>query len=712
MTTPLHTNRLVHEKSPYLLQHAHNPVDWFPWGDEAFEKARFEDKPIFLSIGYSTCHWCHVMERESFENDAIAQLLNRHFVSIKLDREERPDIDRVYMAFVQAATGGGGWPMSVFLTPELKPFYGGTYFPPDNRYGRPGFGSLLEHLSAAWQSRRTELVETGSRAAAHLASAAEVEPSGQLPDPAALERSFAYFRRTHDARHGGFGPAPKFPRPSVIQFLFRYHRRTSDSEALDMALHTLREMAQGGMNDHLGGGFHRYSVDERWHVPHFEKMLYDQAQLAIAYLEAFQITGERVYSDTAARIFEYVQRDLTHPAGGFYSAEDADSAADPANPTEKSEGAFYIWSNDEIRASLDEPAASWFIQRYGCHDSGNALEDPHGEFTGRNILFEAASIEEIARRSRTGAADVARALDEARTRLFELRSARPRPHLDDKILAGWNAFMMSAFALGARVFQSIDPALSAGYLESAKRAGAFLLSNLRDPESGALLRRWRDGAAAVPAFLDDHALATLAFIDLYEATFDPECLETALDLAHRAVSLFEDDEHGGFFAAAATSEDLILRLKDDYDGAEPSGNSSLIMALLRLSTYTREPRLQESAERALRAFAARLNDQGPALPAMLSAYLFHLAPKVQIVFAATARNAAFGTLTVAPSARFLPEATLLGAIDGPARETLARWLPEIADMAPVEGAAAAYLCRDFACLAPVTSAKELVELLN
>ncbi len=712
MTAHQYTNRLVHEKSPYLLQHAHNPVDWYPWGEEAFEKARSEDKPIFLSIGYSTCHWCHVMERESFENDAIAAILNRHFVSIKLDREERPDIDRVYMAFVQATTGSGGWPMSVWLTPGLKPFYGGTYFAPDSRYGRPGFSYLLEQLAAAWQSRCEELMETGARAVAHMASAAEVERDDQILDTAALERTFSYFRRTYDSRLGGFGGAPKFPRPSVLLFLFRYHRRTGDTAALDMALHTLREMAKGGMNDQLGGGFHRYSVDERWHVPHFEKMLYDQGQLAIAYLEAAQITGETVYPDTAARIFAYVQRDLTHAEGGFYSAEDADSAADPALPDDKSEGAFYIWSTSEIREALGEPAAAWFIQRYGCHDGGNAESDPHGEFTGRNILFDDVEVEDIARRNQADPEEVEQSLAGSREILFRLRAERPRPHLDDKILAGWNALMISAFSLGARVFQSIDPVLAAGYLESASRAASFLLLNLRDPDSGALLRRWRDGAAAVPAFLDDYALTTLAFIDLYEATFDPAHLETALDLAQRAVSLFEDPEQGGFFSSAASSSDLILRLKDDYDGAEPAGNSTFVMALFRLAAYTREHLLQEAAERALRAFAARLNDQGPALPVMLSAYMFHLAPKTQVVFAAGSLDGNLGALAAAAGRRFLPEATLLAAIEGPCRDMLAGWLPEVAAMSSIDGRAAAYLCRDFACQAPVTSPEELTKLLN
>ena len=709
---PKHTNRLVHENSPYLLQHAHNPVDWYAWGDEAFEKARAEDKPIFLSIGYSTCHWCHVMERESFENEATARILNEHFVSVKLDREERPDVDRVYMAFVQATTGSGGWPMSVFLTPELKPFYGGTYFPPDNRYGRPGFGYLLEQIAEAWRTRRSDLMETGVRAAAHLESAAAVENGAHELDTSALERSFAYFRRSYDARYGGFGHAPKFPRPAVFQFLFRYHRRTGDGEALDMALHTLREMAKGGMNDHLGGGFHRYSVDERWHVPHFEKMLYDQAQLAVAYLEAFQITGEAAYSGVAARILDYVRRDLTHPEGGFYSAEDADSAADAARPDEKSEGAFYIWPAAEIREALGEPAATWFMERYGCRDNGNALDDPHGEFTERNILFEAVEVDEIARRRGAGQADVEQALAEGAAKLLELRGKRPRPHLDDKILAGWNGMMISAFALAARVFQPLDEARARGYLGTATRAAAFMQANLREAGTGCLLRRWRDGSAAVPAFLDDHALASLAFIDLYEATFDVDYLETALDLARRAVKQFEDRENGGFYSTSGRSPDVIIRMKDDYDGAEPAGNSSMVMALLRLSNYTRDAGLQEAAERALKGFASRLNDQGPALPAMMSAWIHSLEPKTQVVFSAETRDEAFDALAGAAARRFLPEATLLAAVDGAGRESLAKWIPEVAAMGPAEGRACAYVCRDFACQAPVTTPGELAKLLN
>src|SRR5258708_4415024 len=400
MSTPLHTNRLAREKSPYLLQHAHNPVDWYPWGEEAFEKAARENKPIFLSVGYSTCHWCHVMERESFESEEIAGVLNRHFVPVKVDREERPDVDRLYMLFVQTSTGSGGWPMSVWLTPGRKPFFGGTYFPLDNRYGRPGFRHVLERLAEAWRDDRARIEESGDKVIEQLNEYASLGPaedkSPGSAGPEVLERAFQGFRRMFDARRGGFGGAPKFPRPSIHNFLVRYYAASRNEEALEMVLTTLREMVKGGMNDQIGGGFHRYSVDERWFVPHFEKMLYDQAQLATSYLEAFQITRDEQYAAAARDIFTYLLRDMTDAGGGFYSAEDADSVIDPAHPHEKGEGAFYVWRQAELEAALGQPSAAMFCYRYGVEAGGNVEEDPQGEFRGANILFQAHAIEETA----------------------------------------------------------------------------------------------------------------------------------------------------------------------------------------------------------------------------------------------------------------------------------------------------------------------------
>src|ERR1051326_7367518 len=446
-------NRLAGERSPYLLQHADNPVDWYPWGDEAFAKARGGDKPIFLSIGYSPCHWCHVMAHESFENPQIARVLNEHFVPIKVDREERPDVDRIYMTFVQATTGSGGWPMSVWLTPDLKPFFGGTYFPPENRYGHPGFSSILNQITHAWKTNREQITDSARDVIAHLEKQSAVEGRSGIVDNGILDSGFFVFRRTFDSHLGGFGGAPKFPRPSVVHFLLRYYARTGNREALDMVLLTLCEMAKGGMNDQLGGGFHRYSVDARWFVPHFEKMLYDQAQLVTSYLEAFQITHDREYAGTARRTLDYVLRDMTDGGGGFYSAEDADSVIDPERPQEKGEGAFYIWSTEEIRSTVARPAASWFCHRHAAAEGGNVANDPHHEFTNRNILYQAATVEETAQQFERPVEEVREGIEQAERILFAARSTRIRPHLDDKILTAWNGLMISAFALGGAVLE-------------------------------------------------------------------------------------------------------------------------------------------------------------------------------------------------------------------------------------------------------------------
>ncbi|MCX6593064.1 MAG: thioredoxin domain-containing protein [Acidobacteria bacterium] len=607
------TNRLVHEKSPYLQQHAHNPVDWFPWGPEAFAKAREENKPIFLSIGYSTCHWCHVMERESFENDQIAALLNQGFVPVKVDREERPDIDRIYMTFVQATTGSGGWPMSVFLTPDLKPFYGGTYFPPDNRYGRPGFPSVLIQLANAWRADQQRIEQSGSNILEELRRVTALGPAGAVaPEEDVRSRLYLALRRSYDSRLGGFGNSPKFPRPVVLNFLLRESVWADNEEALEMALLTLREMAKGGMNDQLGGGFHRYSVDARWFVPHFEKMLYDQAQLAISYLEAFQLTGDAQYAQVARDIFEYVLRDLTHPDGAFYSAEDADSVLDPADPHEKGEGAFYIWSWDELHGLLGDDAA-WFCETFGAVPAGNVSEDPHGEFTGRNILFLARPVDDPER------------LERARKILMAVRAQRVRPHLDDKVLTSWNGLMISAFAKGAQVLGEVR------YAQAARRAAEFIKTRMITAD-GILLRRWREGDAAIPGFLDDYACFSQALIDLYETDFDAADLELARRLTADMRRLFEDAEQGGFFSTVDGDSQLVMRLKEDYDGAEPSGNSVAVMNLLRLGET-------EPAERALAAFSSRLAGQPMTAPQMLIALVASAKPLREVKLTGTRETA-------------------------------------------------------------------------
>jgi uncharacterized protein YyaL (SSP411 family) len=699
----VHTNRLANEKSPYLLQHAHNPVEWYPWGPEAFEKARVEDKPIFLSIGYSTCHWCHVMERESFEVEAIAEVLNRYFVPVKVDREERPDVDRIYMLFVQATTGSGGWPMSVWLTPELKPFFGGTYFPPDNRYGRPGFKTVLESLARAWSGDRARIVESSIEVTNQLSGQAAYGASAATTDSGALDSAFFAFRRSFDTRLGGFGGAPKFPRPAVHNFLLRYYARTHNDEALEMVLTTLREMAKGGMHDQIGGGFHRYSVDARWFVPHFEKMLYDEAQLAVSYLEAYQITRDEFFAGVARDIFDYVLRDLTHPEGGFYSAEDADSAIDAARPDIKAEGAFYVWNHEELGRILDPKTAEWFVYRYGMEAGGNVHEDPHGEFRGKNILYEAHTVQETASQFQVSTDEVEIALSTARALLHQVRSKRVRPHLDDKVLTAWNGLMISAFAKGAQILG--EPL----YAQAARRATDFLLRRMYDPERVVLLRRFRDGEAAIPGFLDDYAFLIQALLDLYETQFDTYHLELAVQLADKMCELFEDGEAGGFFSTSEGDSNLILRIKDDYDGAEPSGNSIGALALLRLAHVTGRNDFGDSARRALAAFSGRLASMGVGLPQMLVAWMYSVAAPRQVVLAGSKDSAA--EMLRAVRAHFLPNTAVL-VVDDDSRAVLSQYMPALSDMQPVDGRVTAYVCENFACQLPTAEVAKLAVLLQ
>jgi uncharacterized protein len=679
-------NHLINEKSPYLQQHAHNPVDWYPWGEGAFEKARAEDKPIFLSVGYSTCHWCHVMERESFESDAIAQILNRWFVPVKVDREERPDVDRVYMTFVQASTGGGGWPMSVFLTPQLKPFFGGTYWPPDNRYGRPGFGAILQRIAEAWNSDRARIEQSSTDVVAQLAQyTSGGEPGSLIPPPTTLDTAFQHFRRMYDSEYGGFGHAPKFPRPVVFNFLLRYAVRTHDpqlrSEALEMTLETLRAMANGGMHDQLGGGFHRYSVDERWFVPHFEKMLYDQAQLAVSYLEAFQITHDPFYAKIARSTLDYVLRDMTDPDGAFYSAEDADSVIDPANPNQKGEGAFYVWTAAELEQYPE--IARIISPTYGVRRDGNVSEDPHGEFTGKNILYLRESLDNATEA----------ALAPAKAALLRIRSQRVRPHLDDKILTAWNGLMISAFAKAAQVLD--EPR----YLEAAQRAVGFILTRMYDVRSAMLLRRYRDGDGAIPGFLDDYAFFIAALLDLYETDFDPKHIETAVRLAAKMHELFEDPAHGAFFSTAAGDSHLVLRIKDDYDGAEPSGNAAALFALLRLAHFTDRTEFRESAESTLRALASKIAQQPVAVPQMLVGLDYYLSPKREVVIAGPPEE-----FLREVRARFMPHTvTLLSN---------ATFFPAAAQMHAVDGQTTAYVCENYSCQLPTSQLAKFNELLQ
>jgi uncharacterized protein len=709
-------NRLARERSPYLLQHANNPVDWYAWGEEAFERARREDKPIFLSIGYSTCHWCHVMEHESFENQALANLLNRDFVSIKVDREERPDVDRVYMSFVQATTGSGGWPMTVFLTPDLKPFYGGTYFPPASRWGRPGFADLLGELARAWKEDRqrvdaaaAELMErlrmvtgTGGNASAEC----EVAP------PAALDTAVEQFQRAFDRRRGGFGDAPKFPRPSELLLLLREHaRRPAGSAASQsaqlMAIETLRAMALGGMRDHIGGGFHRYSVDGDWRVPHFEKMLYDQAQLVLAYLEAGQATGDDFYAAVAEDTLAYVRRDMTDPGGGFYSAEDADSIPPEHAAVEgahKTEGAFYIWPDGELGALLGEDA-DVARRRFGIKPEGNAPQDPQGEFTGRNLLYTAASIEEVAAAAGKTTDEVVAALGRIRTRLFEARERRPRPHLDDKILTAWNGLMIAAFARAARVL--VARPTSGEYLDTAIRAAAFIRSTLWS--NGTLLRRYRDGDAAIEGYAEDYAYLIWGLLELFQASGDATWLEWALALQQRQDEKFWDPGDGGWFSTTGEDPTVLLRLKEDYDGAEPAASSVAALNALTLAHLIGSDDLREKVERTLGRYGPRVGAAGRTIPMMLCALSAWHAGLSQVVIAGAGHSRR--DLQQEVARHHLPFAIVIPIADDVPREPLSRLLPFTAPMT-ARGTATVYVCRDFTCRQPVTEpadvARELV----
>jgi uncharacterized protein len=682
---PTHTNRLIHEKSPYLLQHAHNPVDWHPWGREAFDEARKRNQPIFLSIGYSTCHWCHVMERESFENEAIAAFLNENFICIKVDREERPDIDRIYMAYVLASTGGGGWPMSVWLTPDLKPFVGGTYLPP------AAFVNALHRVAAAWSKDREGIVHSSDSILETLRKETQFAPAdGSAVSKRTLDDAFSIFSRSFDAKHGGFGRAPKFPRPVANNFLLRYYARTQNKEALDMVVATLRAMAKGGVHDQLGGGFHRYSTDANWFVPHFEKMLYDQAQIAVSYLEAFQITGDRALSDSARQIFEYVLRDMLDPEGGFYSAEDADSVIDPAKPEEKGEGAFYVWTQAEIESVLGPAVAKQFCLEFGVKPGGNVHEDPRHEFTGKNILFQAQPADDAA-------------MAASRAKLLAQRAKRVRPHRDDKVLTAWNGLMISALAKGGAILS--EPR----YTQAARRAADFILTRLYDAKTGILLRRYRQQDAAIPGFLDDYTFFTQGLLDLYEADFHLPYLQTAIRLTEKQSPLFEDKSGGGFFSTAAGDSSLVMRIKDDDDEAEPSGNSVAACNLLRLAQMTDRKDFHDSADRLLRALAKRIEAQPAASPQMLAAYEFSLSKPKQIVLVGTA---GLPVLLRELNSRFVPHKIVL-LVDGvPSRKALAGYLPVIETMTEKDGKATAYVCENYACQLPTADPKKFAELLQ
>jgi uncharacterized protein YyaL (SSP411 family) len=714
-----HANRLAKEKSPYLLQHAHNPVDWFAWDEEAFAKARAGNKPVFVSIGYSTCHWCHVMERESFEDERVGKFLNEHFVSIKVDREERPDVDKIYMTFVQSTTGSGGWPMNVFLTPELKPFFGGTYFPPDNRHGHPSFLQLLQQISQLWQERKNEIAASADEIHARLetATANSSEPDLLLTADV-LKNAAEFFKKMYDPRHGGFGGAPKFPQPSIPSFMLRCAKRFHDDEAARMVLHTCEHMAAGGIHDQLGGGFARYSVDAEWLVPHFEKMLYDNAQLAQLYLDAYLISEGRVtrvpdsdggkslglvelvpqnespYAAVVRDILDYVLRDMTHPGGGFYSAEDADS--------EGHEGKFYCWTKDELSKLLTVDEFNVAAKYFGITKEGNFVDHSHPTpLAGQNVLsivnpIGRDALPRVQADQQVGPAD-SELLASAKSKMLAARAKRIRPHLDDKVLASWNGLVLGAFARASAVLGDKK------YRAAAEKNLQFIQEKLWDEKSQTLFHRWRDGERDNVQLLEGYAFLLSGVIELYETTLEPKHLDFAIELAGAMLAKFYDAEDGGFWQSANDAKDLILRVKDDYDGAEPSGNSVATLALLKLGAITGRKDFNEAAGKALRLFAHRLQNFPQAMPFMLHALDFSLQEPKRVVFAGDVDSADFHGLLRAAHSVYQPNKIILGNIGA---------VEEFARSLPVKNEAIVYLCTGNSCQPPTNDLEKIRQMVR
>jgi uncharacterized protein YyaL (SSP411 family) len=679
-------NRLADEKSPYLLQHADNPVDWHPWGEEALALAVAEDKPIFLSVGYATCHWCHVMAHESFEDPEVAALLNRHFVPIKVDREERPDLDEVYMSVCNALTGRGGWPLSVFLTPETKPFYAGTYFPKQTRGGMPGFIPVLTELSKRWNSpERERMVQAAEDITRSLTP--QPDPAGSLGQ-ADLQAAQQMLASGFDSQWGGFGQAPKFPSPHQLTFLLRHYLREGDDRSLAMVEQTLSAMRDGGMFDQVGFGFHRYSVDQQWLVPHFEKMLYDQATLAVAFLETYQATGKERYANAAREIFTYVLRDMTSPEGAFYSAEDADS--------EGEEGLFYVWRPLEVAEVLGGELGGLFSQFYGLSEQGNFEHNT-------SIPHRRVELADFARAKGMEPAELAERLEEARIKLFEHREERIHPLKDDKVLTAWNGLMIAALSMGARVLG--DDA----YYQAAQAAARFVLGEMSGP-GGRLARRWREGQVAGTGFLEDYAFMAWGLIELYQAGFDPWALEEALRLSRLAVDMFGDERHGGFFFTASDSEELVIRGKEAYDGAIPSGNSVMALNLLRLARLTGDTSLEEAGNAVLAAFAAKVARAPIAYTFLLSALDFGLGPASEVVLVGKPGDPRLDSLLNVLRQGLRPRQVVLLKPGGQDDARLAELAPYSAEMTDMDGGPAAYVCQNFACQRPVNDPRALADL--
>lgn len=685
-------NRLINEKSPYLLQHAYNPVDWYPWTDEAFEKAKKEDKPIFLSIGYSTCHWCHVMEKESFEDEEVAALMNDAFVSIKVDREERPDIDGIYMSVCQMMTGGGGWPLTIIMTPDKKPFFSGTYFPKRKKFNRIGMMELIPRIKDVWLNKRNDINKSADEITNALKQGSNQDEKTEITKEI-FDRAFESYKQRYDSTFGGFGNAPKFPSPQNLMFLLRYYHRTQNESALEMVTHTLTQMRLGGIYDHIGFGFARYSTDREWLVPHFEKMLYDQAMLCMAYTEAYQITQNNLFKQTAQEILEYVLRDMTHPEGGFYSAEDADS--------EGEEGKFYLWTIEEIQEILQEDA-ELFIKLFNVEDGGNWLDESKGMMTGTNILHLKNTVDILQSSDPFNEIDLEEFISRTGKKLFKEREKRIHPHKDDKILTDWNGLMISAFAKASTVFDDEK------YESAAINAMDFILKKLRHSD-GKLIHRYRDREAGLPAHIDDYSFIIQTLLDLFELTFGPNYLKTAIELTNTLTNHFLDKQRGGFFFTSDDGEKLITRQKDLYDGAYPSGNSVMLSNLVRLGMLTANPMYEETARQMIDSFSGQVNNY----PSVFSQFLMGLDLVInksfEIIIAGAEDSEEAENIIKNFRIIFLPNKIF---IYNNKNDKLSELIPYLSVNKSINNKITIYVCENYKCNLPVHTFDDALKLIK
>ena len=689
-------NRLIDEKSPYLLQHAYNPVDWHAWGVEAFERAKQEDKPIFLSIGYSTCHWCHVMEKESFEDDEVAELMNKVFVSIKVDREERPDIDHAYMTVCQMMTGGGGWPLNIVMTPDKKPFFAGTYFPKYSRQGRIGLLDLSARIEQLWFNDRAQIDDATEKIVTALNLSTEQDPTGIL-DLDTLKTAFNQLTQRFDPRYGGFGEAPKFPTPHNILFLLRYWKRSGDEKALQMATMTLDQMRLGGIFDHVGFGFHRYSTDAQWLTPHFEKMLYDQAMLALAYTEAYEATNKISYKKTVEQIFDYVLRDLTSPEGGFYSAEDADS--------EGEEGKFYLWTLDEIQEILPETEARFVERAFNVFSMGNFKEESTQSLNGRNILHLKRPLEKLNGQLGFTEKKIQETWESARKRLFEIREKRVHPHKDDKILTDWNGLMIAALSKASRVFGNKD------YFLAAARAADFIIAKMRDA-NGRLLRRYRLGEAGLSAHVDDYSFFIWGLLELYETSFEIIYLKVALQLHDDFLERFWDKESGGFFFTADDSEKLLVRQKEIYDGATPSGNSVAAMNLIKLSRICASLEFDSIVLAIGKAFSADVKRFPSAYTQFLLFVDFLLGPSFEVIIVGPESSVETDTMLERLNSAYIPNKVVIFKNSDTKPTEIVSIAPYLKDFEMTNKHVTAFVCGNYKCESPTNKPEKMLSMLR